>query len=350
VRHRVTIPGVFPLEGGGTLTEVEVEVRTWGRHRTDAVLVCHALTGNADADEWWSGMFERGRILDPADRFVVSMNVLGGCGGTTGPTSVDPSTGLPYGPTFPATTIRDTVRLQRLVLDELGVTALDVVIGGSMGAMHVLEWAAMFPDMVRAIIPIAVGPTQSAWAIGLSDVQRMAITTDPSFRDGMYAPDAGPERGLATARMVAMCSYRSPTSFDVRFGRSRDDSGFAVASYLRHQGRKLVDRFDANSYLGLLDAMDSHDLGRGRGPVEGILGRIPVRALVVGISTDVLYPVAEVRNLAASLQRARFAVLDSPHGHDAFLIDTGQLDRLIRDFLAEERRPADLSGRGLSWA
>jgi homoserine O-acetyltransferase/O-succinyltransferase len=351
VRHRVTIHGAFPLEGGGTLHDVEVEARTWGRHGSNATLVCHALTGNADADEWWAGLFDAGRLLDPSERFVVSMNVLGGCAGTTGPTSTDPSSGLPYGPDFPAVTVRDTVRLHKRVLDELGVTKLDVVVGGSMGGMQVLEWAVMYPDLVEAIVPVAVGSSQSAWALGLSDAQRAAIEADAAFMGGRYEHHRSPASGLAVARMIAMCSYRSPQSFEARFGRGRDDEGvFSIASYLRYQGDKLVARFDANTYLTLLATMDSHDLGRGRGPVEAILRRITARTLVVGISTDVLYPVSEVRELATSIPRARFAVLDSPHGHDGFLIDTDQLDRLVRDFLTETRRPSEVSGHGRSWA
>lgn len=348
MKHRVTIGEPFPLERGGTLADVEVEVRTWGRHRGNATLVCHALTGDADADVWWADLFTRGSLLDPAERFVVAMNVLGGCGGTTGPTT-RMSNGERIGRGFPAITIRDMVRLQRAVLAQLGVHRLELVIGGSMGGMQVLEWALMYPTLVDAIVPIAVGSSQSAWAMALSDAQRHAITADPVWDNGRYPEDASVP-GLATARMIAMCSYRSRESFDVRFGRSSDDDGFVVQSYLRNHGSRLVDRFDANTYLTLVDAMDSHDLGRGRGPVEAILRRITARTLVVGISTDVLYPVAEVRKLAQAIPRARFAVLDSPHGHDAFLIDTNQIDRIVNGFLVEDAGADREPGRGASWA
>lgn len=350
MKHVVTIRGVFSLERGGALRDVDVEVRTWGRHRPNAVLVCHALTGNADADDWWRDLFGQGRVLDQTSRYIVAMNVLGGCSGTTGPTSIDPATGVPYGPDFPDITIRDMVELQRLVLDELGVTRLDLVIGGSMGGMQVLEWAAIYPDFVGSIVPIGTGSAQSAWAIGLSEAQRHAIITDPDHRSGRYDAANPPVSGLATARMIAMCTYRSHQSFDVRFGRGEDHRGFAVSSYLRYQGDKLVGRFDANTYLTLTAAMDSHDIGRGRGPIEPILRRIDTRALVVGISTDVLYPVAEVRQLAASMPNARFAVLDSPHGHDAFLIDTDQLNRTVQGFLSETRTQQAITGHGASWA
>lgn len=329
MKHVVTVPGVFSLERGGTLRDLVVEVRTWGRHRPNATLICHALTGNADADEWWGDLFRPGSVFDPAQNHVIAMNVIGGCSGSTGPTTT--------GPDFPRITIRDMVHVQKKVLDELDVTYLDLVVGGSMGGMQALEWASLYPHMVGAVVPIGVGAAQSAWAIGLSEAQRHAIVSDPAWKDGLYTNDLQPTNGLATARMIAMCTYRSPASFDARFGRSRSDDGFDVQTYLRYQGTKLTDRFDANTYLTLLDAMDSHDLGRGRGPTEAILRRMDTRALVVAISSDVLYPVAEVRSLAESMPLARFAILDSHHGHDAFLIHTDALDTLISDFLKEPR-------------
>lgn len=350
MKHIVTVGPVFPLEGGGTLSDVRVEVRSWGRHRRHASLVCHALTGNADADDWWGGLFGSSRVLDPATSFAVSMNVLGGCNGTTGPTTIDPARGTPYGADFPAITIRDMVRLQHAVLKRMGVDHLDLVIGGSMGGMQVLEWIAMFPEFVSDAVAIAVGSEQSAWAIALSDAQRHAITTDRRFLAGRYEPTEPPADGLATARMIAMATYRSPTGLAGRFGRRESDGRFEVQSYLRHQGARLVERFDANTYLTLIDAMDSHDLGRGRGPAEAILRRATTRTLVVGISTDVLYPVADVRQVAAALPNSRFAVLDSPHGHDAFLIDTDRLVTVVRDFVTDTEPKAELIGKGASWA
>ena len=333
MKHSVVIRGAFPLEGGGTLRDVTVEVRTWGRFQREATLICHALTGSADADDWWGGLFGLGRLFDPSDAFIVSMNVLGSCYGTTGPSS-DTEVGI-----FPDITIRDMVHLQKTVLDQLGVTYLDLVIGGSMGGMQVLEWAVLYPLFVGTIVPIGVGSAQSAWAIGISEAQRSAILTS-----------ATPEEGLATARMIAMCSYRSPMSFQSRFGRESDDGAFTAQTYLRYQGEKLVERFDADTYLALLDAMDSHDLGRSRGPREAILNRIKHRALVVGTSTDVLYPVSETRTMAAAMPNAEFAVLDSPNGHDAFLIETDKLERIVTTFLADAQPTSASSGLGSSWA
>ena len=333
MKHTVVVPGLFPLEGGGTLRDVQVEARTWGKFSGEATLICHALTGSANADDWWKGLFGTGRLFDPSDSFIVATNVLGSCYGTTGPTSA------PHQSAFPRVTIRDMVHLQKLVLDQLGVTHLNLIIGGSMGGMQALEWAVLYPSFVTTIIPIGVGSAQSAWAIGISEAQRSAIATATT-----------PSQGLATARMIAMCSYRSPASFQSRFGREADDNSFAAQTYLRYQGEKLVERFDADTYLTLLDAMDSHDLGRGRGPREAILNRIKHRTLVVGISTDMLYPVIEARILAAAIPNAEFAVLDSPNGHDAFLIETAKLEGLITRFLEGAQPAAAASGHGSAWA
>lgn len=333
MKHNVVVSGALSLEGGGELRDVKVEIRTWGRFQREATLICHALTGSADADDWWGGLFGKGQLFDPGETFIVSMNVLGSRYGTTGPsTESDPEE-------FPAITIRDMVQLQKVVLDQLGVTHLDLVIGGSMGGMQVLEWAVLFPSFVGRIIPIGVGSAQSAWAIGISEAQRSAILGAST-----------PSEGLATARMIAMCSYRSPMSFQSRFGRESDDGDFAAQTYLRYQGEKLVDRFDASTYLTLLGAMDSHDLGRGRGPREAILNRIKHRALVIGMSTDVLYPVTETRTMAAAMPNAEFAVLDSPNGHDAFLIETEKLERIVTTFLADTQPTSAVSGLGSSWA
>lgn len=333
MKHSVVLPGAFPLEGGETLRDVSVEVRTWGKFRKEATLICHALTGSADADEWWGGLFGTGRLFDPSNSFIVSTNVLGSCYGTTGPSSHRGPDG------FPPVTIRDMVHLQKKALDQLGVRHLDVVIGGSMGGMQALEWAVLYPSFVSTIVPIGVGPAQSAWAIGISEAQRSAILTAST-----------PREGLATARMIAMCSYRSPASFQSRFGRESDRGAFSAQTYLRYQGEKLVGRFDADTYLTLIDAMDSHDIGRGRGPREAILCRISARALVVGISSDMLYPVTETRALAADMPNAEFAVLDSPNGHDAFLMDTAKLERVVRNFLDDSRPVASVSPHGAAWA
>lgn len=332
------VPGPFPLESGAVLPDVIVGYRTWGRldrRRSNAVLVCHALTGSADVDAWWPDLLGSGRSLDPTRDFVVCSNVLGSCYGTTGPSSPGPD-GRAWGADFPPVTIRDMVRLQGALLDALGIGRLRLVIGGSLGGMQALEWAVTYPERVEAAVLVATSGRHSAWCIAWSEAQRQAIFADPRWRGGRYPASSPPAAGLAAARMMAMVSYRSRASFEARHGRARHGSeAFAIESYLRHQGRKLVDRFDARSYVTLTRAMDGHDVARGRGDYGSVLGRVRAPVLVVGIESDVLYPLAEQEELAACLPNARLARLASPDGHDGFLTDALVLDGLVRAFRDE---------------
>ena len=327
------LEGTPYLENGSALPQVRIAYRTWGRPRPTATLVCHALTGSADADDWWADLFGPGKALDPEQDYIVCANVLGGCYGTTGPTSRANGAFEPFGGTFPTVTIRDIVHTQALLLDHLGVETLNLVIGGSMGGMQVLEWAALYPERVTAIAPIATGPTQSAWGVALSEAQRQAIKADANYAEGRYPLGSGPAQGLAAARSIAMISYRSPDNFDSRFGRNATDETYDVQSYLRHQGDKLVNRFDANTYLTLIGAMDSHDVGRGRGSVAEALNAIEHPALVVSVSSDGLYPAAEVAAMASHLPNAELHEIDAPHGHDAFLIRVDELNARLVDFI-----------------
>lgn len=335
----LTLPEPVRLENAETLPQVTVAYRSWGRLNAagdNAVLVCHALTGSADLDQWWPGLLGPGKTLDPTRDFIVCSNVLGGCYGSTGPTSLSPHTGRRYGASFPAVTVRDLVAVQAALLDELGVTVLDLVLGGSLGGMQALEWAASYPERLRAAAAISVGARQSPWCIALSEAQRHAIYADTRWKDGAYDPVDPPKAGLAAARMAAMVSYRHWDEFALRFARDvAVDGGFQVESWLKHHGEKFVARFDANTYVSLTHVMDSHDLGRGRGDLRSALAGIRVPLLVVGSSSDVLYTPDEVQELARHVPGAVCAWLDSPHGHDAFLMETAALDRHIRDFRRE---------------
>jgi len=331
------VDGGFPLENGDVLRDVRIAYRTWGDianagERT--VLVCHALTGSADVDAWWPGIIGPGLAFDPARDFIVCANILGSCYGTTGPVSIKPGTSERYRADFPRVTVRDMVNLERVLLDGLGINFVQVVTGPSLGGMQALEWALSYPERVGSVVPIGVGGRHSAWCIGVSEAQRAAIAADPDWQGGYYSDDRPPERGLAAARMMAVCTYRSWDSFDERFGRDlrNDDGQFQVQSYLQHQGRKINSRFDANTYVTLTHAMHSHDLARGRGDYPDVLGNIRQPALVVSVSSDALYPPAEQQFLAAHLPAAEYAVLESAHGHDGFLIETSALGELIRDF------------------
>lgn len=326
----------FTLEGGAVLRDVPVAFRSWGTLNeagTNAVVICHALTGNPEADDWWSELLGPGRALDTDRYFVLCANVMGSPYGTVSPVSTNPDTGEPWGQSFPATTVRDTVALHRALLEALGVNQVAFAIGGSLGGMQALEWA-FHGDYVGGIVPIGVGGRHSAWCIGWSEAQRQAIYNDPLWQGGHYEPDNPPAGGLSVARMMAMVSYRSFASFSDRFGRDRADTGdgdsFQVESYLRHQGRKLVERFDARCYVHLTDVMDTHDVSRGRGDYFNVLRSIRQPTLVVGITTDILYPLEEQRELAEAIPNAELAVLDAPQGHDAFLIEQQQLAETLR--------------------
>jgi homoserine O-acetyltransferase/O-succinyltransferase len=335
----------FRLESGAELPDVQVAYRTWGELAADgsnAVLVCHALTGSADADVWWSGMFGPGKALDPGRDFIVCSNVLAGCYGTSGPIHPHPEDGEPWGSRFPVATVRDMVQLQALLLDHLGVERLSLVLGPSLGGMQVLEWAAMYPGRVGAMAPIGVSGRHSAWCIAIGESQRRAIYLDPEWRDGRYALDNPPRHGLAVARMMAMVSYRSWENFESRFARKTQDwdGQFAVSSYLNYQGEKLYRRFDANTYVRLTQAMDSHDLARGRGEYAEVLGSMKTPALIVSVDSDVLYPPHEQAELARFLPVVRYETLQTPAGHDGFLIETGTLGDMITDFRDRVRSTA----------
>lgn len=347
-QRTLDLGGGFALESGARLPSLRVGYRSWGRldeHGTNAVLVCHALTGSPDVDRWWGDLLGPGRALDPDHDFVLCSNVLGGCYGTTGPGSPRPD-GRPWGAAFPDVSVRDIVRVQAALLEALGVRRLRLVIGGSLGGMQVLEWALGFPERVAAIAPIAISARHSAWTIALSETQRQAIAADPRFRGGHYPPEDPPSAGLAVARMLAMCSYRSRASLEARFGREKAGDGrYRVEGWLHHHGQALVDRFDAMSYVTLTRAMDSHDVGRGRGGWREALATVAAPALVISIDSDVLYPPVEQQELAAALPDARLATLASPHGHDAFLIEGEAVNALVAGFRRETARPLPGVGR-----
>jgi homoserine O-acetyltransferase len=345
----------YQFESGVLLAPVDVAYETYGtlnRDGTNAVLICHALTGSAHAAGkspdgqlgWWDSIVGEGRAFDPAKHFIVCSNFLGSCYGTTGPTSINPRTGKSYGAAFPQITVRDMVRVQRELLKHLGVRRLKAVIGGSLGGMQVLEWGVTYPEMVDALIPIATAARHSAWCIGLNEVARLGILTDPAWNDGHYTEQ--PERGLALARMIAMITYRSRESFERKFGQARQEeqvgrgvfnelspAGFQIESYLRYQGEKLVDRFDAATYVAITRAMDQQDVARGRGSLAEALALVRAKTLCIGISTDVLYPSEEQKEIAALIPGAEYREIESPYGHDAFLIEFDVLNRFVRDFL-----------------
>ncbi|KAG6809549.1 hypothetical protein H0H92_015847 [Tricholoma furcatifolium] len=476
IEQEVHLVPSFVLECGVELKDAPVAFKTWGRlnaARDNAMVICHALTGSADVQDWWGPMMGRGKAFDPARFFIICMNVLGSPYGSASPLTINPLTNKPYGPDFPPTTIRDDVRIHKLVLDYLNITSLAAVIGGSMGGMHVLEWPLCTPlGYVRHIVPLATSASHSAWCIAWGEAQRQAVCADPAFKDGWY--DEQPRAGLAAARVCAMLTYRSRESFGMKFGRKKqlqkglsvetskkeevDTKGvdsitpppsppihasklelearissisasttaptlspiptslpassdvptsstptptptptpalkksnppkpiFSAQSYLRYQGQKFISRFDANCFIHITHKMDTHDVSRGRPAspsstcacvrpasptpsscsstecdcsstpsspdididtddaeldvdpdMRGALGRLPPRALVIGVSSDSLFAPEEQRVIAACIPDARLVLLDSLDGHDGFLLEFEAMNKHIVEFLRRE--------------
>ncbi len=356
----ITLAGDFPLAGGGVLPELTIAYETYGTLAADAgnaILICHALTldqyvasahPRTGKPGWWTRLVGPGKPVDPARHFIICANVLGGCMGSSGPTSIDPRDGQPFAMRFPVITISDMVAAQARLLDHLGIARLAAVIGGSMGGMQALTWAVNHADRVERVVAIATAARHSAQNIAFHEVGRQAIMADPKWRGGAYAADAPPADGLAVARMAAHITYLSEAGLTEKFGRrlqNRDsvsfgfDADFQVESYLRHQGLSFVERFDANSYLYITRAMDYFDLAE---PFGGNLARAFAatrsRFCLVSFTSDWLYPTAESRRIVKALNAAgapvSFVELESPFGHDAFLLDAPEMNRVVHGFLA----------------
>lgn len=345
------------LEGGGHLPEVVVTFQTWGRlspNADNAVLVEHALTGDSHVvgeagpgqptAGWWPDLIGPGQPLDTDDLYVVAINVLGGCRGTTGPGSPAPD-GEPWGSRFPRTTIRDQVAVEAAVADALGIDAWFLVLGGSMGGMRTIEWAAGLPKRTRAALVLASAAQATGDQIAWGQAQSLAITSDPGYAGGdYYGTGAIPSAGLGIARRIAHATYRSADEFNSRFGirpqtgeDPLDDGRFAVESYLDHQAGKLVARFDAGSYVHLTAAMATHDVTRGRGSLTEILGSYSGLLRVAAVDSDRLFPVALSEQIVAAHGRGRVRLMRSRHGHDGFLIETAQIAGIVSETVADAR-------------
>jgi homoserine O-acetyltransferase len=341
------------LECGRALARVNLHYAVYGRlnaARDNAVLVCHALSGSALVGSWWPEIFAPGGVLSLDRDFVICINMLGSCYGSTGPASVDPETGNLYGPDFPLVSIRDNVRAQARLLDSMGIRRLRLVLGGSIGGMQALDWTIHDPGRVERAAIIGVAPL-SAMGLALNHLQREAIEHDPDWAGGYYLPQRPPRQGLSLARQIAMLSYKSAELFNERFGRNPNRNGedpwgldnqgggliggrFDVAGYLDHQGERFIDRFDANSYLAILRTMDTWDPLQGHSSPAEVFGRIHARLSFVGISSDWLFPAREVRGFANMIRsagvHADYREMTSFHGHDAFLAEQAELVRLLQ--------------------
>lgn len=361
-----TLFGSQPLrtDGGADFGPIEVAYETYGtlnEARDNAIFVCHALTGDSHAagryeaadkkPGWWDGFIGPGKGIDTNRYFVVCANVLGGCQGTTGPGSLNPTTERPYALDFPVITVGDIVTVHHELVRHLGIEKLLAVVGGSLGGFQVLEWATRFPESVRSVVAIATGPHLSAQGIAFNAVGRRAIFSDPGFAHGRYYENGdglGPEIGLAIARMLAHITYLSEDSIEMKFGRRLQDrdefayeigreTEFQIESYLHYQGSRFVQRFDANSYLLLTKAMDYFHLEESYGSIAEALGRTDARFLVISYDTDWLFPTSQSREITAALVEARrdvsYVDLPSPYGHDSFLIEVDQLASIVSPFL-----------------
>ena len=353
----------LPLECGASLSPVDLAYETYGElnaAKSNAILILHALSGDAHAagishdggkPGWWDNMIGPGKAFDTEKYFVLCSNVLGGCRGTTGPSSVNPATGSPYAMAFPVITIRDMVRLQRMLVDYLGIQRLLTVTGGSMGGMQALEWAASYPDRVVSAIPIATTARHSAQQIAFDEVGRQAIMADPDWNGGDYYGKNPPARGLAVARMVGHITYMSDESMREKFGRrlrDKDKFGFdfsvdfEVESYLRYRGSQFVLRFDANSYLYITKALDYFDLAEGYGSLAEAFRDTQARFLAISFTSDWLYPsyqsLETVKALRGLNRDVAYCELASNYGHDAFLVDVGEQTEVVRGFLENTYR------------
>jgi homoserine O-acetyltransferase len=355
----------FTFKSGQVIPGFTLRYETYGTlnaTRDNAVLICHALSGDhhcagwhAPTDRkpgWWNNLIGPGKAVDTRRFFVVCANVLGGCQGSTGPSSANPATGRPYGRLFPFVTIRDMVRSQRLLLEHLGVAELHAVIGGSMGGMQALLFGIEYPQFTRRVLAMATTGRESAQAIAFNEVGRQAIMQDPAWNQGDYPKDGGPRVGLAIARMMAHITYVSDASMDRKFGRRKKetaandpytfDAQFEVEGYLRYQGQSFINRFDANSYLYITRALDEFDLAEAYGSLEAAFHGCDAETLVVGFTSDWLFPPEQNRQLALALlragKRASYAELSTDLGHDSFLLESEELYALVRGFLERDPR------------
>ncbi|KAF9963201.1 homoserine O- acetyltransferase [Mortierella alpina] len=441
----IAIVPEFTLDSGHVLHQVPVAYRTWGKLNDagdNVMIICHALSGSADVEDWWGPLMGPGRAFDPAKFFIICCNVLGSPYGTASPVTLNPDTNVNYGPEFPLATVRDDVRLHKLILDDLGVKSVAICIGGSMGGMQVLEWSFFGPEYVRAIVPIATSAKHSAWCISWGEAQRQSIYSDPNYLDGYYTADAPPSVGLGAARMAALLTYRSRNSFESRFGRkvmdqptysaardpaspaeehhqihndghrhtrghmsrssSVDSTGsllvasanalaavaeaseetdkggskstngsssstatisaipvvlnktkaksqkptvFSAQNYLRYQGDKFIHRFDANCYIAITRKMDVHDVSAGRGELFEVLDNIKQPALVIGVESDGLFTISEQYELAEHLHDSEMVVIQSPDGHDGFLLEFEQINNAMLAFMNKHQHIREILSR-----
>jgi homoserine O-acetyltransferase len=331
--HHVTFPGLFCLETGDSLYDIEITYHTLGTLTADSkvVWICHALTANSNAQDWWPGMVGDDKFFNGQDYFVVCANIIGSCYGATGPLSTNPQTGKLYFGDFPRVTIRDMVAAHNKLREYLGINRIYAVIGSSIGGFQALEYAMAIPDKIDHLVLIATNCRVTPWATAFNESQRMSIFADRTYFDN--TPDGGAE-GMKAARATALLSYRSYDGYNRTQSEENDDVIFAdrAASYERYQGTKLAGRFNAYSYVTISKAFDSHNAGRLRGGVEKALASLKVKTLLIGIDSDILFPVNELKFMNRYIQNSQYAELSSVFGHDGFLLESEQLSNILCNF------------------
>ncbi len=326
----------FPLELGGEIKDLTIAYHTYGilnEMGDNAVWVCHALTANSDVADWWPHTVEKDAFLDPGKWFVVCANILGSPYGTTSPLSTDPATGERYYNDFPRITIRDMARAHQLLADHLGLKQIHALVGSSVGGFQAIEWIAEEPERFSKLILIATDAKASPWTIAIDETQRMAIRADATF--GERTADAG-MAGLGAARAIGLLTYRGSLGYNATQQDAVTDTvpcEHRACTYQRYQGDKLCKRYNAYSYMTILDAFDTHDAGRGRGGVRSALSRIVADTIVIGLTTDIIFTPAEMRELASMIPGAQYREIDSPFGHDGFLVEHAQLNRILKEFI-----------------
>ena len=329
-----TYPQPFPLESGKQLPELQITYHTFGKlnsAKDNVIWVCHALTANSDVMDWWCGLFGQTDLFNPDEYFIVCANIVGSCYGTTGPLSINPETGKPFFRSFPLISVRDMVQAHNLLSQHLNITQIHTLIGGSLGGQQAMEWAIVQPALIKNLILIATNAFHSPWGIAFNEAQRMAIQADETYFQDV--PDGG-KKGLKSARALALLSYRNYNTYNKTQTEDtiHKTDDFKASSYQNYQGDKLVKRFDAYSYFSLSKTMDSHQVGRNRENVSQALGLIKAKTMVIGISSDILFPVNEQQYLAQYINGAVYEEIDSLYGHDGFLIETTKLTQLIQNF------------------
>ena len=326
---------VIELEGGGILNGIDISYHTFGtlnHDKSNVIWVCHALTANSDVEAWWPGMVGSGALFDTDKYFVICANTLGSCYGSTGPASIDPDTGRPFYNDFPMVSVRDMVKAHKVLRRHLGIKRIFMITGGSLGGQQALEWAVTEPELFQHLVPIATNAIASPWGIAFNESQRMALEADASF--GKPEEGAG-LAGMRAARSIALLSYRTGSAYN-RTQKDEDENSlenFRACSYQRYQGDKLVKRFNPYSYFILSKTLDSQNLGRHRGGVEAALALIIAKTLVVGITSDLLFPPAEQKRIADGIPQGQFVEIESFYGHDGFLLEVEKITKAVQSFL-----------------